>query len=966
MHMRSVDRERQLFEADTAQLEQEQQGGYPPLPPIPSQCLMTSQDLQFDITQATSNNTHRLLGRASVSDAGNKSQRPQSAAPGLGISLRSRAINLQASPAGQKHWPLGGQLAAPVSVSDPCARTDQAPRSPQLRSVSNGPSGGRRTPSDTALLSTYNGSGHPGQMLSGADNWNALAKLPVVTDDPFSNLQGFGWTEDFAQSATDNATPTQAMTPDWMALQGGDNNLSRDFRALVDEISHHASDEQVAQTTSPPTAKRGHPSASAGTGQAKPGEHVSPSGTNPASRSIGELGNSRDVELSTEPRPLVQSLQRLVNLLEEHASQWTAYPELAKEVRMHAMRLEGLENASFPNSPVEDVADRIELLDVRVTDVEGTVDELNKQLVLDDDASVDRRRLHRGQKMMGENSVNSSFMSNASGRTRASGVSTSSSALIAAAIDRVELMSRVEALESKVTDIESVAGPSPARPWEVEVIVLPWGRDMRGIWESVDSPMDAHTRNEQWAQPRSSFGKNRDDATAHSKKDQIGWNGETIQLWAEDTGDWKSARACNNRSKVYKRLASRGLVFNVQIIGGTAKDVSDAMMTENGDMIRSLENMANPNSTRITSSGSFSDGGGTMLGLRSPFVPLRKIHKESKLEFLSCEELLTPTLWTVDFLASSVVMKRVGGQRTLFVTHPAGYLQSDQSCGADWTWAKLRQLPRVDHRQSSTEAGVPQVLEANAKESCWEWDLRLDPPVSSYSSFSSLSSCHSTVQLHGTLTEQSLHADVECPPSPTPAYQPRDLPASPMSEFPPDARPHQYARISIEGSQPAAMALLPKRRDVSHDITSPTRAPTKRRRLSRSPSAAPSLAEVALDATPRASRPMSPFFSQAPVPDGGRSQTVVGASNSRRGVTPTAYATPYSGPVVTEQRSRLRKGEGRGPGPGGREGLEQADDHPPWEGLDEGDDGGFIDDSDDGDDDDDASCFSGVDEDEAG
>lgn len=916
------------------------------LPPIPSQCLMNSEELQFSYERRlVSNDAHHVVEGASKPNKCDRVCSDQSLVPGLGISFQSRTSDTQ---------PIINRSRETARLPDQHDRTDldnrlylpheSLPRRPNPRSL----------PCDAISACKNNAPNGRDQTLLGADMWTTIANPhSVLTDGALATLRGFGLPEDFVQSATEIATPTQAGTPDWKALRGSDA-ASREFRALVDEVSHHASGQYAKQTTPQHRARQTH--SDNNEDNVKPSESVSFSDGDETPRPAGSTNRPRVAAQSTDSSPLLQSLQRLVGFLDRHASHLSAYPDLATTVRIHAKRLDCLENGSITNSPLEDVSDRIELLDGRVTDVEGTVEELNKHLVLDDDGTNDRHRLKRLRKAGAETSINSSFISNASGLTTASGASASSSALIAAAIDRVELISRVEALEAKVADIEHVAGPSPARPWEIEVVVLPWGRGMRGIWDSVDDAMSAQSKTAEWTQSRSNLRRTRINA---SSKDQVGWNGESIQLWAEDTGDWKSARACNNRSRVYKRLASRGLVFNVQIVGRSAMDVKDAIMSEHGDIIKNLESMASSDGNRLSPSRSLSgDGGGTFLGLKSPFIPLRKFHKDSKLGFLSCEELVTPTLWTVEFLASSVVMKRSGGQRTLFVTHPAGYLQSEQGCGADWTWPNLRQLPRVNHGQPPTEGGAAQVLEANAKEPCWEWDPRLDPPVSTYSSFSSLSSCHSAVQVHGPLTEPSIHTVPECARIPAHQCQPRDLPASPMSEFPPDARSQQYARISIEGPQAVTATVVPKRRDVSQDITVPSKAPVKRRRISRSPSREPSIYEVPFNATPRISNPMSPFFSQIPVAEA-RSQTGA-ASNSKRGVTPTAYATPYSGPVSMDYRSRLRQSDDR-PGQHGNNETEHPDDHP-WEGLDEGEDGG-IDDSDDDDDDNESSCFSGVDED---
>jgi len=127
------------------------------------------------------------------------------------------------------------------------------------------------------------------------------------------------------------------------------------------------------------------------------------------------------------------------------------------------------------------------------------------------------------------------------------------------------------------------------------------------------------------------------------------------------------------------------------------------------------------------------------LGLRAPFIPLRKVSRSSRLRFLSPPEMVTPSLWTASFLASNVLMRLPGGGKRLYITQAEAYLQLSGNSCTSWTWPKLRELPRIiplDEEQADAQ-DESYVAEADAREPCWAHLPDLDPPPSSYSSFHS-------------------------------------------------------------------------------------------------------------------------------------------------------------------------------------------------------------------------------------
>ncbi|EHL01804.1 hypothetical protein M7I_2156 [Glarea lozoyensis 74030] len=343
-------------------------------------------------------------------------------------------------------------------------------------------------------------------------------------------------------------------------------------------------------------------------------------------------------------------------------------------VENHERRLDRLENTSFTNPVVEDLQEGHNVMDTRVADLENRLLDLeNAQKILNDGSSVSSRHVVEG-----------SF------------ISTTSSAMISAAIDQID-PSRIEALEDHVAELRACAPPSHNRPWEVEVVFVPFGSDLPGVWSSQPpSAQRSRFREESCADDNWTQTQNQSlaaiQASLAAHEHTSAWERSTDDLATEESVDWLTAKACGRGSRIDERLRSRGLVRTINVKGPDARDVQAAIMQAFGEVPGLLvedpfTTHENDETNTIPSSLSH------YLGLQASWIPLRKLHKNSSLQFLNTSEMVTPALWTVQFLASSVAM-RTSGLRRLYVTQRDSYIQHHGDV-ADWSWQKLRQLPRV-------------------------------------------------------------------------------------------------------------------------------------------------------------------------------------------------------------------------------------------------------------------------------
>ena len=159
-----------------------------------------------------------------------------------------------------------------------------------------------------------------------------------------------------------------------------------------------------------------------------------------ASHPAVALSDISDVE---DERYLIPRLRVLVG----HMS------DFPNKIQNHETRIGLLENTSFTNPVIDGIGADLDRVDTRISDFEDRLLEVEKHATINDASSVGSKRL-----------VNTSFESRAS---------TTSSAMIASALDRID-PSRIEALEAQVAELQNTL-PSHSRPWKVEVVFVPYG-----------------------------------------------------------------------------------------------------------------------------------------------------------------------------------------------------------------------------------------------------------------------------------------------------------------------------------------------------------------------------------------------------------------------------------------------------------------------------------------------------------
>jgi hypothetical protein len=703
---------------------------------------------------------------------------------------------------------------------------------------------------------------------------------------------------DYVQSATEVATPSVANTPD---LSVADQAV-QEGKTLIDTLTRLTSNMQQ------PNGSPGRPEAAT----SAPGSQ----------RWLANSPASPQEQLQHILRAASpQALQKLISYLAPLHNLLNSIPNVANTMRELGSRLDMLESGSFNYVQPEAFDQTLSTYDDRLVELEHRMDEHDKHhQAIDADhcsSSLSRKCL---------DPVTGSFCSNYSLQ------STTSSALVLAAMDRKETEVELGNIKDRLELLEAAALPTTFQPWEIEVVLIPWGRDLRGIWFSPDEPMHNTSStttqdSEEWTQARSSkFGQAHEparetDSSPYRKPqntssgfvvsdNESGWSSQAISDWASGSAnDWLFPKACGSNNLVYKRLQSRGFIRNVTLKGASSRDLQATLSHAFSDL---LEHLSYTNQ----------DGDSVVAaypGLRASFVPLRKVHKESKLRFLSPAEMSSSALWSAQFLAAGVMMRVSGGKKRLYVTQREAYIQHSDDLGSTWTWQELRQLPRSQLDQDSQMEGnaelcQPQVPEADAKETCWQYIETYDaPPPSVHSSFGS----HQSVELSMRPADQPWRRSTT-PSSILKKKMPQ--PISPLSEFHP--RPtHLRQRTAsasileplVTGSSKRHFNPSPVKQSSAPQAASRTPsvsvARLKRRRTANPSSLHQSETDAAeaqltmWNPTPRRSRePPSPFLSSQPALP--RTNSDVISRPSQRSIvlvgksTPFAYATPHSGPFM--------------------------------------------------------------------
>ena len=565
------------------------------------------------------------------------------------------------------------------------------------------------------------------------------------------------------------------------------------------------------------------------------------------------------------------------------------FQHLSNTVQGHEQRLDRLENVSFSAAGHEECQDKHDHADLRVTDLESRVEEVEKILNNDTSSLGSTRRLIR---------------TDAADDATASVVSVATNTTVTAA-DRSEMYSQLQSLQAQVHQLQASSSPSYNNPLELEVVLLPF--PLHGIWmeahefPSQTQPGPPGSNAEEWTQVPNTGGRPLPDSP-------LPW-ASAAAAGQTPGSDWLLPRACAPGRMVDRRLRSRGLIKTVSIKGPDARSVQHAISTAFSDVLRVAPSNKMSRALVQRSSHDSDPRLSTILGLLQPWVPLRKLHKDSRLRFLAPSEMITPALWDVAFLVSSVVMKASGVQR-LYITQREAYLQDHpigfEAFESGWTWQKLRELTRV--YPDSQSSGSFEIPEADALEECWTWNDRLDEPPSHRSSLS-LRQARAN-RLWGRSSSSSPQQFFTGVQSPVLSSSPVALRAqSPLvSRERRGSRPPHIRTNSIPPTAPIALfPSQPKRRVSSYGnannqpyerrpspflhrssprlpVTTPANSSSiiKRRQSTRSPSLIPRN-------TPRWSRAsMSRSPSLAPI------GPAFGDDRGERRTTPFCYATPYS------------------------------------------------------------------------
>ncbi|KAF1985503.1 hypothetical protein K402DRAFT_394837 [Aulographum hederae CBS 113979] len=688
------------------------------------------------------------------------------------------------------------------------------------------------------------------------------------------------------QSATELATPSHNGTPDLNALQQNIDDTRTGLHGLAESL--------VAIPTSSPSSA-GHV-----------GQRQSPIPLATVEQQPGLQEKIQDVSVA---------LQQLGPSIRNLHTRLGAFPGVSKTFQEISNRLDSLESMSFSYVPVNEIEDRFEHVDGRLLDLEGWREDHEKhhEAIDGEQASIREHLAEHGYPAHDEEEMS-----------------------LESAKRAAEESDRVRNVEERLGDLEAAALPSFAQPWEIEVVFLPWGPELRGIWISSEVAskvplMVATQETEDWAQRgRSAL---QGDSAGFVHIDSDGWTFEAIHDWADSAKDWLIPKACGVKSVVYHRLQSRGLVRKVTLTSPGARETQAAIV----DAFRhSMDVVLTPDEEAADDVTEVQRHMATYLGLDAPLIPLRKIRKNSALRFLTPSEMVTQALWTPGFLASGVLMRAAGGVKRLFVTHRAAYLQRSSDDLAAWTWQKLRALPRISTAIPSTASG--QVHEADAKETCWEYHPNLDVLPSNMSSFSSATNQapdHETTAAHQSHQTSQAVSGAKNPSSFLPGQkQGQATLISPLSQVTATRRSGKHTRnrtlsAPITNSSPTSPTMRMSKRGIAsfehtfpsdHFVThlqlSPNGRLKKRPRVSDTsgePRQSHGRNNRQADSGPSNSNPEDwqgtshrskpPFVSTGAMGRGpgieSSSRVSILAGVTRlvadvRGVTPVAYPTPYS------------------------------------------------------------------------
>lgn len=279
--------------------------------------------------------------------------------------------------------------------------------------------------------------------------------------------------------------------------------------------------------------------------------------------------------------------------------------------------------------------------------------------------------------------------------------------------------SLLERLESRLIRMEQNAGPSPQSPWEIEVVMLP-PAPLKGIWNDGTEFSGYESSNPQSV---STF------------------SGACSRRKSNDFSDGPVPRSFSVNSRLYRRLGTRGFVKHINVLGPTAQDVAAAVDLNFARVINWCHSFYTPDesaSPRLPSQHQR-----VSLG----WQPLRKVHKQTNLEFLKLGEMME-IMWTVDFLKGSCIMK--GRRAVLYITP----LPRHPSSVSSISWNDIKALPvyrAVSECDKDTKPPASLQPDPEDTDDPWAWKETLDdiseeqaasPSVRSVASWSSFGPFH--------------------------------------------------------------------------------------------------------------------------------------------------------------------------------------------------------------------------------
>lgn len=544
---------------------------------------------------------------------------------------------------------------------------------------------------------------------------------------------------------------------------------------------------------------------------------------------VSGLGG-KDVEI-TQPGTATQTVSRT------DAAHYQEHPRktlrnLSDTICGHEERLDRLETVSFSAIGHEECLEKHDHMDLRVTELE--------------------QRLEGVEKTGGPNPQNIDVGDDDSATSVAS-----TAASTASRFNPDEIMNHISNLQARVTHMQSFL-PSQGYAWTVEVVFLPF--PLNRLWQDMSQFGDDHTvSSDDWTQMPMT-------ASSVTMRSQSPFGGDWAA--ADRAAEWLHPRACGDKSTQDRRLRSRGLIQTVSFCGPDAKSVHAAVHKAFEAEFRTMGIAARRDSSNPVVS--------KYLGLQEAWVPLRKIHKDSRLRFLSAAEMLTPVSWDVNFL-HSVTMRAV--QPRLFITHPDAYIQDYSAYEAGWTWQRIRDMDEVCPDVTESQ----EAREADAVEHCWLWNAQLDEAPKTLTVLNVRQSCErrSTSPLGpGPATSNRPSRSM----SPFVVRGPRQMISGRRAPRPPHIRTASVPSVSAVRPMPASAG---RRRIVFHGQS--RQSSPVARGLSQS------------GVQKRLRRTRSPSFPRH-TPRWTVSPSPIPLGLTERGITPLAYATPYSNVPLQELR----------------------------------------------------------------